>query len=194
MADNNAFGSWRSTWDQYGSIVLATAQVLHPLADGEDLYALVVESAAQGFVDPERIDPLDALLAALIHDRSPLARIEVANVLVANGIDPLRALAVTGCNATRIGAPVREFNAEPATLQPPEFDVVRTRAADYETKSPGFSTDRFPTRLETPSTKDEAADDAVIDQRFRKRWPIYVAGFGGFACWPLARHVSVENC
>jgi hypothetical protein len=105
MAANNVFGSWRSTWEQYGPIVLATAQVLHPLADCEDLRVLVIESAAQGFVDPERIDPLDALLAALIRDRSPLARIAVANVLVANGIDPLRAVAATGCNATQIGAP-----------------------------------------------------------------------------------------
>jgi hypothetical protein len=178
MADNNAFGSWRSTWVQYGPIVLAAAQILHPLANDEDLHALVVESAAQGFVDTERIDPLDALLAQLIHDRSPFERTEVAKVLVANGIDALRAAAVTGSSATRIASPGREFNTEQATLQPPEFDAVRTRAADYETQSPDFSTDRLATGRDPASTSDEAADDGAIDQPSRKRWPMLVAGFG----------------
>ncbi len=178
MADNNAFGSWRSTWVQYGPVVVAAAQVLYPSAAQEDLHALVVESAAQGFVDTDRIDPLDALLVRLLTDQLPLERIEVANVLVANGIHPLRAAAVTGSNATRIGTPVRGLTTEHATLQPPEFDVVRTRAADYETHSPDFSTDRLATRRETASTGDEVVDDGAIDQRLRKRWPMLVAGFG----------------
>jgi hypothetical protein len=178
MADNHAFESWRSTWLQYGPIVVAAAQVLHPLATAEDLRALVVESAARGFVDTERVDPLDALLGSLLRERSPIERTEVAKALVANGIDHSRAAAVTGGEAARITSPVRESGDEVANVQIPEFDAVRTCAADYETHSPDFSTERLVTRPETEFTEAGAADDGAIDKRLRKRWSILVAGFG----------------
>jgi hypothetical protein len=180
MADNNAFGSWRSTWEQYGPIVMAAAQVLHPLASADDLHALVVESAAQGSVDTERIDPLDALLAGLLHGRSQLERVAVARTLLTEGIDPLRATELTTCNVNQIGSatsPVRSFGSDASTPRPPEFDVVRTRALDFQTKSPGFSTDRLAKRREGLSTRDETVDDGAPHKRQRKRWPMLAAGF-----------------
>jgi hypothetical protein len=178
MADNNAFESWRSTWLQYGPIVVAAAQVLHPLATAEDLHALIVESAARGLVDTERVDPLDALLGALLHERSPIERTEVAKALVANGIDHSRAAALTGGDAARITSPVRESGDEVAHVQIPEFDAVRTRAEDYETLSPDFSTERLVPRPETEFTEAGAPDDGAMDKRLRKRWPTLMAGFG----------------
>ena len=180
MADNNGFESWRSTWVLYGPIVMAAAQVIYPLASAEELGALVIESAAQGFVDTDRIDPLDALLAGLLHGRSPHQCAEVAKALTANGIDTFRASAVTGSTARHESPrnPSSDLDSDAPRFQPPDFDAVRARASAYETKSTGFATDRLATRRITKYTQDEAADDAATDQRWHRRRPKLVAGFG----------------
>jgi hypothetical protein len=179
MADNTRFESWRSTWVQYAPIVMAAAQVLHPSASEEELEALVLGSAAQGFVDTDRIDPLDALLARLLHGRTPPERTAVGRSVVVNGIDLLRAATVTGSTASQLesqGALRRNFGSDAAT-KPPDFDLVRTRAQEYETTSTDFANDQLVTSREGGSKQSESVDDGA-NQRSRKRWPILVAGVG----------------
>ncbi len=89
------YESWRQPWEHYGALVQAVALALEGgLSASNDAIVTAATAAFRG--EGEHFDPVAALVAPLLMDRSRGERRVAASVLVAHGIPEGRARVITG--------------------------------------------------------------------------------------------------